>query len=365
MQENNATGNRRLIYVVIASGLVVAALYMNEIVQTKNEIIERLERSVQSLTDQLEISDKAILELRTENDSLRLENQTLRDSVTTLNERIADLQQRLAKTKGELSKTREKLSIAKRDLKSTKEEIERLKKYAGNPEAQAQIAKLRQEVEKLNADISNLTAEKEQLKSQRTDLETKISDGKRDLENLPSPPSPSTPEDIKPVQSFAPSKMNEVRDKNAERLDKITNGTQLRVLSAVCSDSRKGKPIKKLKPGGSNWIVTTLQIELNNPDQEVLREEFFVLKIVDADTGQEMPYLESLKYGDAVETVGLKFQWTENPVKLVYINLQGKSGHNYRVEIHYLDEKTGAVALRNGTHMLIQNDEVVKVDGAY
>lgn len=349
MQENNANGNRRLIYMVIAAGLVTAALFTNEIVQAKNRVIEKLERVVQDLTTQLGMEQEANATLRSENDSLRLENRVLRDSIGTLHERVADLEQKLKRAKTDLSKTRHQLDIARQELKVAKQKAEKA------PDGSHQQAQYEAQVASLKKQITDLTTEKEAIKQQRDALQEQLDGHKPWPGTPPEPPSPqSNPSLAAPVGKLA----------------KILNDTRLNVHAVVCSKTPStSKPIKKLEPNGRNWMYTTFQFDLENPDPDAIFEEKFVLKIVDADSGQPIPYLEksSTGYGDGLnETVGMDFKWLNTSQKLVHKYLNDKPGQNYRVEIYFKDDKRKEHRLPNATYTFIRNGEVVApAGGAY
>ncbi|MFN4253836.1 MAG: hypothetical protein ACK4Q5_02380 [Saprospiraceae bacterium] len=344
MQENNANGNRRLIYMVIAAGLVTAALFTNEIIEAKNKAIEKLERTRQDLLVQLGMEQEANATLRTENDSLRRENSVLRDSIGTLHERVADLEQKLKRAKGDLSKTRHQLDIARKKLKEAEA------KARTAPDGSAAEAKYQAQVAALNNQITNLTKQKEALKHERDSLQHKL------VSHKPEPGTPPTPQSTLAAPTV--------------RLAKILNDTRLVVHAVVCSKTAStGKPIKKLEPNGRNWTYTTFQFDLENPDPDAIFEEKFVLKIVDADSGQPIPYLEksSTGYGDGLnETVGIDFKWLNKPQRLQHKYLQDKPGQNYRVEIYFKDDNRKEHRLPNATYTFIRNGEVVApAGGAY
>lgn len=352
MQENNANGNRRLIYMVIAAGLVTAALFTNEIVQAKNRAIEKLERAIQDLSVQLDIEQRANDSLRSENDSLRLENRVLRDSIGTLHEHIADIEKKLKQAQKALSKTRHQLDIARQELKVAKQKADKA------PDGSQQQAQYEAQVASLKKQITDLTTEKEAIKQQRDALQEQLDGLKPWPGTPPEPPEPPSPQ---PTPTLAAP---------AVRLAKILNDTRLNVHAVVCSKTAStSKPIKKLEPNGRNWMYTTFRFDLENPDPDAIFEEKFVLKIVDADSGQPIPYLEksSTGYGDGLnETVGMDFKWLNTSQKLVHKYLNDKPGQNYRVEIYFKDDKRKEHRLPNATYTFIRNGEVVApAGGAY
>ena len=242
-----------------------------------------------------------------ENQALTLENQRLRDTIAMLRSELESLHAVFNDQRNMISNYEKQLSANKVKIQKLQAEIQRLK---GDPPA-VMAAKQEKVNEILAIQKASEQVEVEREKTYDTMGQTESTIVFKELEEL-----------------------------RMKQVDAIRNNTTVNYKQVECKQQRSGKPIGQLQDDGTNWVFTTITFDMQNPEQGRLFEEAFRLKIIDTDTGEELPYLESNPaFNQAkVETTGFTFQWRENPVKTLYINLQAKVRKNYSARLYYVND---------------------------
>ncbi len=327
MREENSTSSRWL----WVGGLLTATL-LAFIVSQQGTIREQAEQvlhltgKVTTLETQLTAETAANEQLRAENEALTKEVATLHDSITLLSGQVRHLKVKLKKHQATIAGIRAEMAKKEAELKSLRAELER---YRHNPDRYSS------QIEDTRANITVVEGQTEQLQSLQTD-EVKQAD-------------------------HAENQMveQELALRQKETLEGILNHTTVTVKAIKCSENRSSKPLKKLADDGSTWAFTTVQFDLDNEDQARLADQYFVLKIINHDTNEPMPFIEgNAAYANAPGTIGLTFQWKQNPMSLVFINMQAKKGINYDLAFYLkLDDKEYIIP--GSSRTIIENGRMV------
>ncbi len=313
---------------LLAISLIAFTVSQQDKIREQAEYLLQFQNRVTSLEALLETETAASQTLRTENETLKQENLVLRDSINLLGEQVGKLQAKLRRHLATIKGIRDEL--AKKEV-----ELQRLKSELADAYAKGKSASDR--AEKLEADIQKVEEQKTVLAEMKKD---EVDQGNRAEDDV------------------LRTEMELTRQK---KINDVTNNTKIAYKSVDCSKTRTGKPIQKLEEDGTNWVYTSLQFDMENTDQMLLADEYFILRIVNTDTGEELPYLESNPAfaGSDSETKGFAFQWNGNPTKLVYINMQAKTGQNFDLRLYFLsDEKE--YLIQNSQRALIRNGKVAE-----
>lgn len=92
--------------------------------------------------------------------------------------------------------------------------------------------------------------------------------------------------------------------------------------------------VKKDAKSAKRWKKTLIKLRLDFEDLDLIMNEFFMVQIVDDDSGKIIPPREA-NAGD--DTQGLLFRFKGNPVpQIIYPNYQKKNGKNYSVRLFYV-----------------------------
>lgn len=268
-------------------------------------------------------------QLRAENESYKLENQLLRDTIQLLEGKVQELQSKLKKSKATLKAIRVEMAKKEAELASLRLKIRELEEKYGELAASRTKPLVNQ--------IHQIENQQEQLGQMEKD-EVQVG---TDIEN--------------------DAIQNEIQLKRKSKLEAILEKTTVNFKSVECKKTRSSDALKKLKDDGSNWIFTIVQFDLENEDHSLLADEYFIMKIVDADSGEELPFNESNPAFEngAGETKGYTFQWRSNPVEAVYVNMQAKTGVNFNVQFYFFDDEKEYL-IPGSIRPLIRGGKVVK-----
>jgi hypothetical protein len=304
----NKTSVRMMVGAVLAISLLAFTVTQQDKIKEQAIKILHFEDKISSLETLLTTENDANTQLKAENSLLLEENTLLKDSISSLNIKVVSLQSKLKKSLSTIKGIRAELALKDKELKALKAEFDKIKNI-NTPAAEKKENILKEQMAQVNV-------EKKQLVELQVDETTTQSVTEEELMN----------------------KEMELRRANA--IESILKNTSVEYNTIELRKTRTSDPLKKVDEDGSNWVFTTIQFHLLNVEEKLLTEEYFALKIVNHDTGEELPYLESNPaYANADhETTGFTFQWRKNPMEIVYINMQAKPGNNYDAKIYFVND---------------------------
>jgi hypothetical protein len=289
------------------------------LMQSNKEIVAMGEKNIALEADNYRLVD--------ENVALMIENGLLRDTIAVLRTELDHLTTLFDNQKTRIEKYEQQLTAAKIKLQKVQAEIQRIK--GSDDKAMAQRQEKIEEIKVIQEQTVQIEEQRERTYTEMGKTET----------------------------TLVTKELEELRMK---QIDFIRNHTTVNYKLVECRQTRAGKPISQLEEDGTNWVLTTITFDLQNSEPGRLIDETFRVKLVDTDTGMELPYLESNPAFSKAknESKGFTFNYRENPVRTMYINLQAKAGKNYSTRLYYVnDEQEYLVA---GSEInVIKNGKVV------
>jgi myosin heavy subunit len=304
----NKSNVRLFACAVLAISLLAFTVTQQDKIKVQANKILQFEDKISSLESLLTTETDANTQLKAENALLSAENTILKDSINTLNIKVSSLQGKLKKSLATIKGIKSELAKKDKELKELLAQLEKVKNI-NTPVAEKKETIIKEQITQINA-------EKKQLVDLQVDESVKHSETEEELMN------------------------KEMELRRAAAIENILKNTSVEYNSIELRKTRTSDPLKKVDEDGSNWVFTTIQFHLLNAEEKLLTEEYFTLKIVNHDTGEELPYLESNpSYANADhETTGFTFQWRKNPMEIVYINMQAKPGNNYDAKIYFIND---------------------------
>jgi hypothetical protein len=304
----NKSSVRMIAGAFLALSLLAFTVTQQDKIKEQASKIIGFENQVLTLEALLSTETNTNTQLRAENELLLIENAILKDSITFLNEKVISLQTKLKKSAATMKGIKAELVKKDKEIAGLKAELIKLRSV--------NTVEAEQKALVINKQIAAVTEEKAQLDFLQKDETEAQSQTEEELMN------------------------KEMELRRVSTVETILKNTSVEYKSIELRKTRTSDPLKKIDEDGSNWVFTTIQFHLLNIDEKLLTEEYFTLKIVNHDTGEELPYLESnpaYANGDN-ETKGFTFQWRKNPLEIVYINMQAKLGENYDAKIYFINE---------------------------
>jgi len=259
-------------------------------------------------------------------DKYQIENEILVDSILYLNETIQDYVLRIEEQDKIISTLNRKLNKSLRSFQSLENQIIEL------------------EQEKMDNSIVIAQMEEQKNKILQEYSETKLQaeiheETKAKLEQ-------ATYDNIDMV----------VAEQKREVIQEIAQNTMVNFTSVKMGRKPNRANTRKIE-GNNKWNYTTFKFSMSHGfDNAKLLDEQFIMKIIDMDTGEIMPYIEGNKrYPESdSETTGKTFVFSDNPVEVLHINLQPKTGSNYEARI-YLVKDGEEFLLANSHRTLVSN----------
>jgi hypothetical protein len=292
---------------VLAVTMIAYLMIRQESVQNQAERLLQMNQYSVQLEERNISLEMEKTRLADENLALMAENERLRDTVAMLRSELQSLHLLFSDQKAQITSFEKQMTANKIKIQKLQSEIQRLK--GDSPEV---VAQKKDKVQQIMAAQEKIIV-----------LETQRENSFKDLGNTEST-----------------MVLKELEEMRVKQIDQIRNMTTINYRLVECKQTRSGKPISQLQDDGTNWVFTTLTFDMQNPEPGRLKEETFRIKLIDTDTGMELPYLESNPAfsKSRLETKGFTFNYVENPVKSLYINLQAKQGRNYSARLYYVND---------------------------
>jgi peptidoglycan hydrolase CwlO-like protein len=306
---------------IITGMSIFTAVQFNTIDEQGVTIVEQVEE-----IQELELSLANELEM---NDQLRSELVLLRDSIALLKNVIKDLEHTIRKQNKTIKTIKAKLKDIENQYTALKMEIANL---ARKDEVDKElIASLEADKAELRNEIVSLNQQKDQEITARTETEAELLD-------------------------------RQVSEARFKRITNLVNNTKVRFNRIALTKKRFGKPINKIKDNNTKWKYTEMEFYLEHNDLKLLLDEQFLVKIINADTGEALSYIENNpNFPDSeIDSKGIAFRYDGNMIELSYYNNQDKTGNNYEVQIYYISNGEEYLLL-DGAVPFIQDRKVVKL----
>jgi hypothetical protein len=246
------------------------------------------------------------LEMQT-SERIKTENQFLLDSIEVLNVQVASLSEAINRQTETIHELNGKLK-------------RRLSKYE---DIEKKIKWLQRDRETNLTRIRELEKEKSRLERQIADFENAK---KQQMTEL------AQSEDEKMQLTLQEAKLRKIKT--------IAEQTWVNYNAISVRKKEHRGALQIIGMGDDKWKFTVVSLNLTNPEIEVLTDEQFILKIVNSETGELLPYLEANPEYPAslINTTGVSFQFKNNPVDITHVNVQQKNGMNYEVRIYYVTD---------------------------
>jgi len=154
----------------------------------------------------------------------------------------------------------------------------------------------------------------------------------------------------------------QIQARKNERIRDIVENTVVHFKSVSAHKDQYGKSIGKLKSKKNNWYYTNFTFDLMHPDQSLLLDELFIIKIVDKNTHKVLSYVEANpNFPESnIDTKGVLFKYAGDNTELKYYNNELKAGENFEVQLLYVTEDGREHLLANGSRQFIENRKVLK-----
>jgi len=211
----------------------------------------------------------------------------------------------------------------------------------------------------LKLEIANL-AKKDQLDQQRiNELEFQKAEMRNQMNAVQQEKIQVDQQKQEAEADLMAAQMEEARLKHIQN---IKDNTRVVYQKVAIQKERFGKNISKIGKKNSKWAYTVLEFQLLHDDHQLLLDEQFIAKVVNADTHEILSYVESnpnFPESDR-DSKGIKFNFDGNLIEIAHFNNQKKQGSNFEVQIFYIDNNGQEHLLNGGVRQFIKNRKVVK-----
>jgi len=317
---------------IIASAIFIAAVILGgsqmQMVKKKDALLQNSQAEIAYLEENLDLQIK-------ENEALEEETFLLEEHSNVLRDSVMNLQNKVSKVLTRLDKQNAYVKLVERKLKKIQSQYIALQKNlkAAPRKSEADQQKVAQLLEKqrlLLLEIDDLKAKKKWAGS---------------LAEAPSKVIKSTSTEVTP---------------NASKLDFLIPTTSVKILQAELKKKRFGKALKKVK-NGKDWRYTLLKLDLTHPQLAQLNKRNFKVKIVNADDGSIVSYIESNPNfpNSQLDAKGVGFRYEGETIDMVYYNNSEKSGKNYELRFYAVDDHGTEHLLPAATTQIVKDRKVI------
>lgn len=287
---------------LITLGVILGISFLLNIVQLiyssyKGREVNRLESSLVQVSEKADTLSLQNEELSLNVTDLEVTNRHLEDSLSTLNQIIQKLRRRVGSYNSRLKDMQEAMAY----LKQREADLQQQASLAADIQDDPRIQELTDEKAALNQKIRLLENKADSLLTVKEALYDQVT-------------------------------AKEMERQQYMKRDAISQKT-LDIIQNTTVEFFEVKPLKKNKKhakSAKKWYETVINCSLNYDNPSDLNGRAFLLRIVDAATGQVLsPQESSLK-----DTPGVSFAFNGNPVpEIEYSNYEKKSGKQYIVQI--------------------------------
>ncbi len=376
--------NNRTIYgLAAASAVMVALLYWQDsIINSQQDTISLHEKNISTLQTQIQQDAVTEAELRRENELLRGENHSLRDSIFWLQNRVKQLEDRLQFEEKQLADLRRQIAKKDKFIAFLNEKLAKLEAepavaeasvpQAAPPPSPARPAIAQREFGKkpapqpptpapLTGIGKILMAPKVQPENAlvpKPKIEAALAQTEKEKAELEKSATKLETDHSTTAASLDAAKMMERLRADAADLARSTN---VKFSNLALKAEKAGRPIDKLDKDGKNWLITEMRIELSNSNPAAdLSDKKFAVEIVDADSGQPVPNIESNPAfpNSPANSAGFTFRWKGAALEATYFSRDPKAGRNYDLRVFHLFDSQ-KIEMPQATRALIRDGKIV------
>ena len=374
--------NRRLILLAVSSlaltasiGLIALANAHGTLKIDFNNLFKENEQhklhikeqalTIQQLGEEIRIKDDSITTLNSKITELVQETGLLRHKVRTLDQKV---QQKLDEVAALSSKIKtienSKSSDLKKinDLANEREELLKQMELMDKErtEEKDKIIAMQQEIAQKNKVVQQFEAQNE--------VQNEL------IEKIRTNPTPTPSVSNEPVYAAPPSniaapskaevnpsleaqKEQIISARKQARMREIVTDTKIDYKSIKLKEEKGGNDLDRLRNEG--WRYTVIEFDLQNPDQEAIFNEEFILQIFDIDNQRVVPFNESNpSFPDSnMGATGYAFTYKGQPMTIEYFNSQKKTGNNYEVRLYYAG-KGFLLPISSGSTRIVEEGSV-------
>lgn len=309
--------------VLIALGVVLGVSFLFNILQLTTGYSKR--KQIKKLKSSLTLEKEKADTLETQNgnltvdvSSLQDENTVLADSVVYLNKKIRRLRSKIKGYTSRLETLQNSMTFLEEKHAALEAKISQ--ELQADQADDSQVKVLQEEKEALEQKIQAMTAKSDSLEQVKESLYEQVL--KKEEEK----------------QEYI--KKDEVSKKT---LDIIQNTTvEFFEVFARKKNQKRARSAKR-------WYDTVINLSLLYETQDDLNNQEFLVKIIDASTGQVVSPQEN----SGNDTPGVSFIFAGNPApKITYSNYEKKKGDNYVVQVYLVQDGTPYL-LSQGTSAIV------------
>jgi uncharacterized coiled-coil protein SlyX len=308
--------------------LTVYASYQYSTINKKEVVIEKQQTEIKQLDEDLSKETQLRMDAETRVMDLESTVRSLRDSIVMLKDNIAKLENKVNKQDKTLKALSQKLKSIENDYDLLKQEISTLSKK--DKLDKNRIQELELDKEKLRNEMASVQIQREREQEEQARLENSL---------------------LK----------ERLKEERLSLVSNIIDNTRVVYKNISTQKERFGKTMKKLKKKNSSWVYTVLEFQLVHDEHQLILDEQFIAKIVNTETGETLPYIESNpNFPDSDKnTKGIKFKFDGNLIELAHYNNQEKTGNDYEVQLFYIDAEGQEHLLRGGIKPFLKDRKLV------
>lgn len=320
------------LFIVSLLGIAAIAFAVQQTSEVKKMKINlsNIEVEKDEITDSLIDAEEKIVDLEDENEALY--------------EQIAILKDSLLEYEGIIDELNGRINRRNKTIKKMKKDMEQLRSKYFDVENQIAVlqkdAKANQDaLQQLQAERDQLRAENDSLYIESTGIQQEVAAASADILEL------------------------EIEKNKQADLISILENTDIFFEDIFLLKALDGPRQKKIKKDGRAWNYTMVNLVLSHPNERLLLNEQFVLKLIDLDNETDLAYIESNPaFPDSPNNhTGYLFQYEGEPIQLSFSNNEIKTGENYAIQLYYLKDGK-EYKLDAGYRQFIKDEKIQKAD---
>ena len=350
---------------VLSIVLLGTILYQTDLIGELKQGLDTARRRADKAEEELQVKTDMVEQLSTENqllqdsiEGLKLEIATLEETIQQQKTQIGNLNRIISTQENKVTRLSQKIAELEGNSAANSRKIQQLEaEREAVLQDMARMDQLRTELQQAHVEINRLKAA---AANKVENINTKVAGGQ-------SQASPAPQRRDQAQQPSVPMVIPEIAGGSGQPADASTSNASVTDVLAQTNVIYHEVALSKKKSGANlkeidarNWLYTSVNLDLDHPNKNVLVGEEFVMIIHDKDTDEVVRINEeNPEFPDSQsDSYGYLFRYRGEPIQIRYCNKQEKHGSNYEIRLYHLNGGH-YVPLPKGAHQIVKGGKVV------
>jgi myosin heavy subunit len=364
----NSTNKRLFLTLgtVVSIVLLGTILYQTDLIGELKQGLDTERRRADKAEEELQVKNDMVEQLSTENqllqdsiEGLKLEIATLEETIQQQKTQIGNLNRIISTQENKITRLSQKIAELEGNSAANSRKIQQLEaEREAVLQDMARMDQLRTELQQAHVEINRLKAA---AASKVENINTRVAGGQSQSSPAPQRREQAQQQSVPvviPETTGGTGQPAAASNPNA-KLPEVLAQTNVIYHEVTLQKKKTGPNLKEIDT--RNWFFTTVNLDLDHPNKNLLVGEEFVVMIHDMDMNVVVPMNEeNPEFPDSQSGFhGYLFRYRGEPVQIRYYNNQEKNGSNYEIRLYHKHGGNLIPLPEKSAHQIVKGRKVV------